>query len=136
MEKTIAVIRGDGIGPEIVEQAIAVLDTAAAGTSEALAKARSRTTELLEKLETFAKPGNAEETETARVLREATENLADGKTRALLQNDRTLLRSDGSADLTLEDATFAPDACGHLAWSRWRGPCRTPTCRSAGCTMR
>ena len=29
MEKTIAVIRGDGIGPEIVEQAIAVLDTAA-----------------------------------------------------------------------------------------------------------
>ena len=25
MEKTIAVIRGDGIGPEIVEQAIAVL---------------------------------------------------------------------------------------------------------------
>ena len=93
----------------------AVLDTAAAGTSEALAKARSRTTELLEKLETFAKPGNAEETETARVLREATENLADGKTRALLQNDRTLLRSDGSADLTLEDATFAPDACGHLA---------------------
>ena len=29
MEKTIAMIRGDGIGPEIVEQAIAVLDTAA-----------------------------------------------------------------------------------------------------------
>ena len=29
MEKTIAVIRGDGIGPEIVEQAIAVLDAAA-----------------------------------------------------------------------------------------------------------
>ena len=29
MEKTIAVIRGDGIGPEIVEQAIAVLDTVA-----------------------------------------------------------------------------------------------------------
>ncbi len=30
MNKTIAVIRGDGIGPEIVEQAIAVLDAAAA----------------------------------------------------------------------------------------------------------
>ena len=30
MNKTIAVIRGDGIGPEIVAQAIAVLDTVAA----------------------------------------------------------------------------------------------------------
>ena len=31
MEKTVAVIRGDGIGPEIVEQALLVLNRVAAG---------------------------------------------------------------------------------------------------------
>ena len=30
MNKTIAVIRGDGIGPEIVEEAVGVLDAVAA----------------------------------------------------------------------------------------------------------
>lgn len=93
----------------------ALLETAAAGTTEALDKARGRTSELLQKLDTFVKSGDAEEIETARVLREAIESLADGKAEAVQQNDRTLLRPDGSADLTLEDATFAPDACGHLA---------------------